>query len=53
MRFEKLISIVDSHTQGNPTRVVVGGFPCIRGKTMMERLNYVKENFDDLVTSIL
>ena len=53
MRFEKLISTVDSHTQGNPTRVVVGGFPYIPGKTMMEKLNYVKENYDDLVTGIL
>jgi proline racemase len=53
MKFEKLISAVDSHTQGNPTRVVVGGFPPIPGKTMMEKLNYVSKNFDDLVTSIL
>jgi len=53
MRFERSISAVDSHTQGNPTRVVVGGFPYIPGKTMMEKLNYVKENYDDLVTGIL
>lgn len=53
MRFEKLISAVDSHTQGNPTRVVVGGFPYVPGKTMMEKLNYVKERHDDLVTGIL
>ena len=53
MRFEKLISTVDSHTQGNPTRVVVGGFPYIPGKTMMEKLNYVKDKYDDLVTGIL
>ena len=53
MRFENLISAVDSHTQGNPTRVVVGGFPYIAGKTMMEKLNYVKQNYDDLVTGIL
>jgi proline racemase len=53
MRFEKSISTVDSHTQGNPTRVVVGGFPYIPGKTMMEKLNYVKDKYDDLVTGIL
>ena len=53
MRFEKLISAVDSHTQGNPTRVVVGGFPHIPGETMMEKLNHVKEHYDDLVTGIL
>jgi proline racemase len=53
MRFEKSISAVDSHTQGNPTRVVVGGFPYIPGKTMMEKLHYVRKNLDDLVTGIL
>ena len=53
MRFERSISAVDSHTQGNPTRVVVGGFPYIPGKTMMEKLNHVKEHHDDLVTGIL
>lgn len=53
MRFERSIWAVDSHTQGNPTRVVVGGFPHIPGKTMMEKLNHVKENYDDLVTGIL
>ena len=53
MRFEKLISAVDSHTQGNPTRVVVGGFPYIPGKTMMGKVKYVRENLDDLVTGIL
>ena len=53
MRFEKLISAVDSHTQGNPTRVVVGGFPHIPGKTMMEKLNHVKDHYNDLVTGIL
>ena len=53
MRFERSISTVDSHTQGNPTRVVVGGFPHIPGKTMMEKMKYVRENLDDLVTGIL
>jgi proline racemase/trans-L-3-hydroxyproline dehydratase len=33
--------------------VVVGGFPHIPGKTMMEKLNHVKEHYDDLVTGIL
>jgi proline racemase len=53
MRFERSISAVDSHTQGNPTRVVVGGFPHIPGKTMMEKLKHVREHYDDLITGIL
>ena len=46
MRFDKVIVTVDSHTAGEPTRVVVGGVPYIRGRTMEEKREYVKRNFD-------
>jgi len=52
MKFIRSISVVDSHTQGNPTRVVTGGFPIIYGKTMVEKMSYVKNNLDDIVTGI-
>lgn len=52
MKFTKSISVVDSHTQGNPTRVVIGGLPPIFGKNMIEKMNYVKNNLDDIVTGI-
>lgn len=52
MKFTNSISVVDSHTQGNPTRVVIGGLPPILGKTMIDKMNYVRSNLDDLVTGI-
>ena len=33
------ISVIDSHTEGEPTRVVMDGVPDIGGGTMRERLS--------------
>jgi len=53
MKFKRALYVVDSHTEGMPTRVVVGGFPRIYGRSMIEKMNYVKNNLDKLITSIL
>jgi len=53
MKIEKTIYVVDSHTEGMSTRVVVGGFPHVLGESMLEKRDYIKNNLDDLVTSII
>jgi proline racemase len=42
------IETVESHTQGMPTRVVVGGVATIPGASMFERREYAREHLDDL-----
>lgn len=37
MRTDRQFFAVDSHTAGEPTRVVVGGFPMLRGSTLREK----------------
>lgn len=37
---------IDSHTMGEPTRIITGGFPKLVGNTMMERKKYLEENYD-------
>lgn len=37
MKVSKVITAVDSHTAGEPTRIVVSGIPNIPGKTMPEK----------------
>ena len=37
MNFTKSIHTIDSHTMGEPTRIVVGGIPNIPGDTMAEK----------------
>ena len=47
------IDVVDSHTEGMPTRVVIGGVDPIPGQSMMERRTYFIENMDDLRTMLM
>lgn len=53
MLVKRLISVVDTHTGGEPTRIIVGGLPLLKGKTMMEKRNYFEENYDDIRTMVM
>lgn len=33
----RVIETIDTHTLGEPTRIVLGGFPALRGRTLKER----------------
>ncbi|MGN0202908.1 MAG: proline racemase family protein [Coprococcus sp.] len=47
------IKTIDSHTMGEPTRIVYGGFPQLLGKTMMEKKKYLLEHYDFLRCAIM
>lgn len=51
--FPASMHIVDSHTEGEPTRVVLDGWPQPRGDTMAERLEDVRANFDHLRRAVV
>ena len=53
MNFAKSIYAVDSHTMGEPTRVIVGGIPKVEGSTMMERKEYFRSHYDHIRTGVL
>ena len=42
------IRAIDSHTAGEPTRLIVDGFPDLGNGSMAERLNVFREQYDDL-----
>ena len=42
------IHVVDSHTEGEPTRVVLDGWPMPEGATMAERRDDMRRRFDHL-----
>lgn len=44
---------IDSHTEGESTRIVYDGFPELPGKTMMEKKNYLMQHYDDLRTALM
>jgi proline racemase len=48
MKFKRIISAIDTHTEGEPTRVVIGGVPVIPGNTFQEKWKWAKENLDGL-----
>jgi proline racemase/trans-L-3-hydroxyproline dehydratase len=41
------ITCVDYHTAGEPFRIVSGGVPPLRGKTILDRRSYAAERLDD------
>lgn len=53
MKFNRGIQAIDSHTMGEPTRIVTGGIPNIKGNTMAEKKAYLEENLDHLRTAIM
>lgn len=50
---QKTFLAVDSHTMGEPTRIIVQGFPTLQGKTIMDRKNFLKENYDHYRTALM
>ena len=50
--YRRVIHTVDSHTEGNPTRVIVGGVPVPPGATLLEKRAWLQKN-DDGVRRIL
>lgn len=48
MKFQRIISAIDSHTEGEPARVVTGGIPVIPGATIQEKWQWAKHNLDGL-----
>jgi len=48
MRTSRVFHAVDSHTEGMPTRVIVGGIGTLPGTTMFERRQWFVDNSDGL-----
>jgi proline racemase len=47
------IRVVDSHTEGEPTRVIVDGWPQPNGATMAERRDDLRANWDHLRRAVV
>jgi len=53
VRFSRLLATIDTHTEGEPTRTIIGGILHIPGKTMSEKMLYFKQNMDYLRTMLM
>ena len=47
------ITTIDAHTEGEPFRVIIGGFPELPGETILARRRYAKKNLDHLRTALM
>lgn len=50
---EKNFLAVDSHTMGEPTRIILQGFPELQGNTMMDRKKYLEKHYDHYRTALM
>lgn len=53
MKIMKKISIIDSHTGGEPTRLIVDGEPDLGSGPLSERLQLFKEKFDHYRSAVV
>ncbi|SNZ00778.1 proline racemase [Flagellimonas pacifica] len=47
------IKTIDIHTGGEPLRVILEGFPELKGNSVLDYRRYCKENHDDLRTALM
>ncbi len=52
MRFKEMIDTVDTHTAGEPTRIILSGIPKLVGNTVKEKRDYFKEHYDYIRTRL-
>jgi proline racemase/trans-L-3-hydroxyproline dehydratase len=52
-RFNHIISAIDTHTSGEPTRIVLSGLPPIQGSTMAEKQQYMIDHLDHFRTLLM
>ncbi|MDD4160504.1 MAG: proline racemase family protein [Synergistaceae bacterium] len=53
MRNTQSIFTVDAHTTGTPIRVVTAGIPPLRGASVGEKMEYMKNNYDWIRTFLM
>ena len=53
MKIARVFTSIDTHTSGQPTRTITGGIPFIPGKTIVEKMLYLKKNMDWIRTALM
>lgn len=48
MNAKRILTTVDTHTAGGPTRTVVAGIPQLPGESVSEKMEYFRTHFDPL-----
>ncbi|MGI6111996.1 MAG: proline racemase family protein [Bilifractor sp.] len=51
--YSYVIKTIDSHTMGEPTRIIYDGFPELKGKTIMEKKKNLDDHYDFLRAALM
>ena len=46
--FRKILSTIDTHTAGGPTRIITSGIPPLHGSDVAAKMAFFKSNFDSI-----
>jgi proline racemase len=52
MYFKEMIDTVDTHTGGEPTRIILSGIPRLHGENVREKRDYFKARYDYIRTRL-
>jgi trans-L-3-hydroxyproline dehydratase len=47
------IRTIDAHAAGEPLRLIVNGFPAVRGETMLQKRDHVRRHYDALRRALM
>lgn len=53
MYIKHVISAIDSHTEGQNTRVIIGGIPHLKGQVMADKRDNFKQRFDHIRSALM
>jgi proline racemase len=53
MNFQRTYTTIDTHTAGEPLRIVTAGVPRIPGATILEKRRWLKDNLDDVRKALM
>jgi proline racemase len=49
----RIIHTIDTHTAGEPTRVVIAGLPKLSGQSIAQKIDFFKKNYDHLRKALI
>jgi trans-L-3-hydroxyproline dehydratase len=49
----RCIRTIDAHTAGEPLRIIVAGYPSLKGDSILAMRRYIKERYDHLRTALM
>lgn len=53
MKVKRILTTIDTHTAGGPTRTITGGLPVLRGDSVAEKMEYFETHFDPIRTLLM